>query len=385
MSTNVHARWKLTEEAKNEIPAWNRRWVEIIRRTTQMSEDERGVVASAIRDMYRLAGLDGDNLRIVFVSSPLMAATVAGAATAWWHQHERAATYAATRAATRAATDDDTDAATRAATRAATDAATRATTRAATDDDTDAATRGATRAATDAAFITMLSSALRVVGDTRLARSCIARTWNMRNGGNQWASWCCFLSFVRDVVGWSNQVHKKYAVYETVAIHSGPRYMHPRFCIVSDFPTLLAARDDGGTLVAHSTTGPSHAWADGFAIWMIDGVRVDEQIVLHPETQTVEQINRESNEEVRRIRIERFGWERYLTASQAAIVEQRINERDGQAERLYRMHDGRQRFVCIDPSTGRRYALGVPREIVSCQAAQDWMSHDLDRLAIHRS
>jgi hypothetical protein len=49
------------------------------------------------------------------------------------------------------------------------------------------------------------------------------------------------------------------------------------------------------------------------------------------------------------------------------------------------MSNGQQRFVCVDPSTGRRYALGVPREITNCEEAQRWMSHDLDRFAIHRS
>jgi hypothetical protein len=118
---------------------------------------------------------------------------------------------------------------------------------------------------------------------------------------------------------------------------------------------------------------------------MIHGVIVNRQIVMAPETQTLEQIAKESNEEVRRIRIDRFGWERYLHATKAQLLEQRRNDRDAQVERLYRLGDGSQRFVCVDPSTGRRYALGVPREVTTCDQAQNWMSHGLDRFAIHRS
>jgi hypothetical protein len=147
----------------------------------------------------------------------------------------------------------------------------------------------------------------------------------------------------------------------------------------------MIAEDNNGVLVAHNETGPSHLWADGFAIWAIHGVLVDSQIVLAPETQTLEQIERETNEEVRRVRIERYGWLRYLKESQAQVVDQRVNERDLQEEMLCRLQDGRQRFVCRDPSTERQYALGVPREITTCEQAQAWLSHGLDRFAIHRS
>jgi hypothetical protein len=113
---------------------------------------------------------------------------------------------------------------------------------------------------------------------------------------------------------------------------------------------------------------------------------VDEQIVMRPETQTIEQIERERDEERRRIRIERFGWERYLRESGAEVVDSRTNDRDAQEEVLYKMRNSdTRRFCCSDPSTGRRYALGVPMTINSCQAAQDWMSHGLDRFTIHRS
>ncbi len=459
-------KWTLTDEAKKQIPAWNKRWADIIRRTTPMTAREKREVEESLREMYRLAGLDGASLRVVFVASPLMAAVVAGAAASWWHTCSstaespslatsavtdlatasatdlaaagaialatRAATAYATRTATdlatRALTDletagaialatgEATDLATRAATASATvsaidlatgeatDLATRAATASATilaiDLATDLATASATASATSAAtnraadlatdsdklFCEMLQGALSVVGDSRLARMCIERSWSMRNGGNQWAPWCSYLSFVRDVVGWRSPLHAAYAHYERCAVMSGPRYMHPNFCIVSDFPTKLEGYiDHRGIIVAHNDRGPSHAWADGWSIWTVHGVRVDRQIVLSPETQTITQINSEASKEVRRVRIDRFGWEKYLIASRAAVIDRRINDRDSQTETLYRMQDGTQRFVCVDTSTGRRYALGVPRNVETCERAQNWMSHGLDSLAIHRS
>lgn len=168
-------------------------------------------------------------------------------------------------------------------------------------------------------------------------------------------------------------------------------------CYVVKFPTrmtwdeqhrLHCLNEDG------TSSGPAIAFRDGFESWVIHGVDVGRQIVMEPETQTVAEINGEQNEEVRRIRIERFagsgtsaneGWLRYVKESGAKAVDRRLNERDGQWETLYEFADGRRRMVVADPSTGRQYALGVPRELKTTQDAQDWMSHGLDGLAIHRS
>jgi hypothetical protein len=106
---------------------------------------------------------------------------------------------------------------------------------------------------------------------------------------------------------------------------------------------------------------------------------------MHPDNQSIKEIESESNAEIKRIRIDRFGWEKYLHGVGAKIIEGRRNDRDAQVERLFQLNDGTQRFVCIDPSTGRRYALGVPREIKTCEQAQNFLSSGLDRFAIHRS
>jgi hypothetical protein len=136
--------------------------------------------------------------------------------------------------------------------------------------------------------------------------------------------------------------------------------------------------------VLHCTDGPACAnEIENYYFW--NGVLVPAYAVLQPDAITLKEIEEEANEEVRRVLIERLGWEKYLIAANAHVVDQRINARDAQTERIYRLGDGRQRFVCVDPSTGRRYALGVPRDIATCEQAQQWMSHSLDRFAIHRS
>jgi len=58
----------------------------------------------------------------------------------------------------------------------------------------------------------------------------------------------------------------------------------------------------------------SCCFADGWGFWNIHGVPVDEQIVMRPETQTIEQIQNEPNAEVKKIRIQRYGEKKYLKA-----------------------------------------------------------------------
>ena len=143
------------------------------------------------------------------------------------------------------------------------------------------------------------------------------------------------------------------------------------------------AVDDRGFL--HYETGPALLCRDGFPVHAWHGVRVPAKVIEAPDTITTSEIDAENNNEVKRVMIERFGWIRYLKESGARCINHRLNERDGQREGLFVAKDGTRRFVVSDPSTGRRYALGVPQEITTCEQAQAWMSHDLDALATVRT
>ena len=190
------------------------------------------------------------------------------------------------------------------------------------------------------------------------------------NGGSEWSPWCCYLSFVRDVIGWESDTHKNYADYETAAIHGGPRFMHKNFVLLSDRAIVRKTDEDGRP---HCEDGPALAWGCGTKVWSLNGVVVDEQVVMRPETQTVKQIDGEDNNDVRAIRIDRFGWPSYLKESQAKCVSERRNEIEGTLEALYRTEAGDQRLVVTCP-TGRVFALGVPTTVKTCEAAQHWLS-----------
>jgi hypothetical protein len=132
----------------------------------------------------------------------------------------------------------------------------------------------------------------------------------------------------------------------------------------------------------HNDKGPAVAYCDGFKIWAINGVLVDEQIVMRPETQTLEQIKEETNEECRRIRIERFGWPRYLSEMKAEVVDNRVNQVEKVQETLLRIAEPAMvALMCACPSTGRVYCIEVPPDTGSCAAAQKWLESKPDWLA----
>ena len=140
----------------------------------------------------------------------------------------------------------------------------------------------------------------------------------------------------------------------------------------------------GQNIRLHNETGPACA-NDVENLYFWHGVLVPAYAIVCPEWITLDEIKHETNEEVRRVLIERYGWPKYLKEVGAKLRSRRLNERDQQWEELYQLDDGTQRVVVSDPSTGRRYALGVPRDVATCQDAQKWLSHGLDSKAVHRS
>lgn len=142
------------------------------------------------------------------------------------------------------------------------------------------------------------------------------------------------------------------------------------YCAIQDRPCEIHLEE--GRL--HNEHGPAILYRDGFCVWNIHGVRVNEQIVMSPETQTLDDINFEQSEEIKSIRIERYGWDRYLSEADARLVHDRENPIEYTHEALYDIGLNFRVLVCVCPSTGKLFALEVPLEIESCEAAQSFLS-----------
>ena len=290
--TPIKATGGITLDEKSRMEEITKKWIKIAFRTDPINKEK---ITDAIYRLYESAGLKCP--RVVIVPSPFIGKLASGIAAAVWYIRKNGAThdstYAATRAATRAATDDATDAATYAATDAATDDATSAATRDATYAATDAATDAATSAATDAATYAATSAATDAdvkknwlnylikfftPNEVDFTIKCISSSWKLYQGGNMWAYFMPYAEAMRDVIGLTGlDCWKKYQSWEDSSREGGFRFMHKKFCIVSDFPEKLTIDDKNRP---HNEHGPSHRWRDGFEIYSIHGVLFPKNLYL---------------------------------------------------------------------------------------------------------
>jgi hypothetical protein len=80
-----------------------------------------------------------------------------------------------------------------------------------------------------------------------------------------------------------------------------------------------------GSLVCSCDSGPAIEYLDGFKVWIIDGVRLSEQIVMNPETLSIKQIHDEQDQDKRSIMIERKGWDAYIKETNSECIDSRDN------------------------------------------------------------
>jgi len=330
--------YTLTPEHRAQLAPWAARWAANALRTAPQTEEDRNAMRVAMRGMCAAANLDPvPEHRELFCPSPLAGAIAASVASGvWWLRENPAeqrklfgrvfhetelmgaigpACAMAVESGQRAVRMDPPKPP---STRAATDAATRAA--------TDAATSAATGAATDAAPL------------VRFLVRCCAHWYRFHDGGNHYSAWCSYLSFFRAVAKLDLPEYDRWRHYEAAAIHGGPRFQHRKFWIVSDVPVVLT-RDAQNRL--HSDTGPACAWGDGWEIYSVHGVRMPAWVFETPEALTPARIDGETNAEVRRVMLERFGLARYMLESKAEVLHEDVDQL-GHPRRLLRkpMGDG---------------------------------------------
>jgi hypothetical protein len=102
-----------------------------------------------------------------------------------------------------------------------------------------------------------------------------------------------------------------------IARNAGWFLPHGKICWISERHNILR-RDDRGRL--HCENGPALSYPDGWNIYAVHGVRVPARIIEQPGSLTIAEIEKESNTEIRRVMIERYGPERFLFDSGAAEI-----------------------------------------------------------------
>ena len=129
-------------------------------------------------------------------------------------------------------------------------------------------------------------------------------------------------------------------------------------------------RDTAGRL--HNATGMAVKYRDGWGVYAWHGVRVSADIIEHPEKITPTMIEQQTNAEIRRVMIERYGFDRYLRDGGFRLVQQ------DDFGKLYRRSFADEPDIVlvsvVDATpqvdgTARRYVLPVPSRVRTAHEA----------------
>lgn len=193
--------------------------------------------------------------------------------------------------------------------------------------------------------------------------------------GNHDAYWLSYYDYFLEVVG-----IKELSILEGligIAKSGGWWSAYADFVVIQDRPVEIHMNIEG---LLHNEKGPSVVYSDGLSVWSLNGHRVNETIVLRPETLTLEEIDRETNSDVQSIMIDRFGWPRYLEESGAKILNFNENAVENTLESLFLTENHGLRLLVTCP-TGRIFVKGLPPDpsIKTCEDAQRWLGNDVDK------
>ena len=198
-----------------------------------------------------------------------------------------------------------------------------------------------------------------------------------------WASWAAYISFFRDVVGWDDPVLEKFCVDEALVKSCGWTWWHENVLAISDRPKHIE-RDAQGRL--HSGSRMAIEYRDGWGLYCWHGTRLDDGqawIITNPERITAALIDAEHNSEIKRVMLERFGYERYIKETGATVVDEAPADhplKGARTARLLVKDTGEEEPICMvdalnstpEPDgTTKRYMMLVDPKAYDGAASSD--------------
>jgi len=158
---------------------------------------------------------------------------------------------------------------------------------------------------------------------------------------------------------WKNFI-KKSGVFATVLCEN--------VAFVCVRPSLVKRNNEGDL---HCVDGPAIAWPDGYQEYALNGVWMEEEVVLTPaEKLNPHSVLKEKNAEVRREIIRKIGVERYVTKVGAKVI-----DKQGDYELIaIDLKDGRYRpyLKMRNPSIKTWHVEGVHPDIKTVEEAINW-------------
>lgn len=284
-----HAKkYALTSEHRAQFGRWRDRWIANAMSTAAMTEEDREACRVAVVGLYEAAGLAPPK-HIVFVPSPFVLAFAGGFAAAIWHgaQNGHPGGWKAGE-----------------------------TTRQATYE----ATELATEKVDGSKWYVVPDDVVKAAADLGVGAfglQCAASAWRMWQGGNQWSAFDSYLSFFQDVVQLPLD-YSKYQHWRVLAERSGPRIVHPDFCMISDRPEVLTVDAEHRP---HNESGPFCRWRDGSALYAWHGTCVPARWIEQKEAVDPAEVIAASNVEQRAAGAAILGWPKMSAKLNRRIID----------------------------------------------------------------
>jgi hypothetical protein len=140
------------------------------------------------------------------------------------------------------------------------------------------------------------------------------------------ASWIVFYSFAQEIgVPYSNRDSEILSYHAQYARNALWANSFEGICFMSRRPTVCKTiwRESDETYILHCDGGPAYAFADGYALWMLNGVAVSQDLAETP----VDKLDatcfaQEPNVEIRREILRKIGMERILQVTEARKLDE---------------------------------------------------------------
>ena len=166
-------------------------------------------------------------------------------------------------------------------------------------------------------------------------------------------------------INWEHYRH-----YEDAAMHSGPRIMSERLCIVSDRCSVIE-HDDRNRM--HCPAGPAIGWRNGSEMYYWHGVRVPRRLIEQPKSYTATEYKTLPAEQ-RRALGEHAGWSHILQMLGSTSVD--TTTADGLSYELVRCGDGSQYLRMQSPvlqdGSQPQYLEPVHEDLKTAAGARKW-------------
>ena len=207
------------------------------------------------------------------------------------------------------------------------DASLRASLDASLGDSLDASLRASLRASLDASLDASLRASLDASLDASLGDSLDAQTWSDYRWTWFWgahdAYWVGWYRCAQALgVPFDATQDKRLGELEALCRNGLWSWVFENGVIACDRPIVCKMEERApGRWVLHCDDGPALAFRDGYAVYAVHGVRVPGRVIMAPETITAGEITAESNAEVRRVMLPRFGEGRYIEALGAKALD----------------------------------------------------------------